>query len=275
MSADVELAAFYASLLWNKQDTASTDFYKVARINSVSTQVLSGIVYTLNVTLIQTSCDKELIISQLQLSPADLDLCESESKQKICVFKLWLPINQEPVLRENKCDSIKNQAVSSKEENQLKPVEIDNELRYISYLASVKWNRLNNNTLSGGFYKLTDINNALKSAKETILNVTLTETYCSRQDILRKKNLVESELESCNVKSNGVNCLFSILHRRSVEHTHRFRLHNDSFEVKNCLNISIPLNETSTFTYFNQLPNGFHEVKFLSQKFFSFFRFFL
>lgn len=79
----IEQHAFNASLMWNDRNAQSSRFYALTCIRNVQQQIVAGIIYTLNVTIKETNCDKSLI----KLS-SDLTNCKPlvENSGLDCIF---------------------------------------------------------------------------------------------------------------------------------------------------------------------------------------------
>lgn len=87
---DVIDAALKSSLLWNKKSNFQ-NFYKVTVIRKAYSQVVSGVIYSLNVTIHETNCAKENILSRQNVSTTDLNSCSTATGAQFnCFFKLWL-----------------------------------------------------------------------------------------------------------------------------------------------------------------------------------------
>lgn len=222
---------------------------------------MAGVRYILDVILTQTGCTKEQVFRQVELTPADLDMCNPESKAKECHFELLASFNRNLSLTASDCKPIEIQVVPDEEEDdedENNLVDFDGNIRYLAFQAAVKWNRLNKNRPGVGFFKLTDINQAKKNETNGLsLNLTLVETYCTREEILRLKKLIPSDLEVCNLKSNAINCVFSITIRSGKKGP---KLDSSLFSVDTCQKQNFKLTEIGPFKYVNQLPTDFKEV---------------
>lgn len=234
-------------------------------INQVTVQVVAGLKYALNVTMAQTGCPRSKVLDQSdELTPSDLDACEPETQVQTCHFDLLELVGQPPILTSSQCKVLKSQYIPDDDESSGPvSIDIDSTVQFAAYEMSLKWNRLNRNQAdSTGFFKLTEIYSAQKFAGEYLINLTLSETYCLKSDILRRRKLIESELESCDVKSNSVNCLIGLSEHEKIGKNGVAKFNMSSFSVKSCSNQSnsFESNGFEEIEYFNHLPEGFFEV---------------
>lgn len=85
---NVKAVALNASVQWNQLYSSSADFFKVTCIRNAQSQIVAGMLYTVNATIAETSCAKSQIMSQNQLSQSNVDNCQllANGKSYNCVF---------------------------------------------------------------------------------------------------------------------------------------------------------------------------------------------
>lgn len=88
--------ALNCSEQWNEkpEQSGSQNFFKVVCIKSAQSQVVSGALYTLKVTLAETECKKSDLLSQSQgekLSQSQVDACAVKMDGDVlsCEFTYW------------------------------------------------------------------------------------------------------------------------------------------------------------------------------------------
>ena len=85
-NADLQHLAVRAVELWNKKQENRTRLFKLKRINNATSQIVSGVLYTLHVTLQETECTKTNNDSTYN---TDKCLVTSVPNEIDCLLKVW------------------------------------------------------------------------------------------------------------------------------------------------------------------------------------------
>lgn len=225
----------------------------------------------------RTSCNKiellnKLTSSDYSKSSDDLNSCQEESSSSLseaCIFALTMPeMETEQKLVTHECHYLLN---SDKVPSELDfhDLPIDHTVERGAFDSCFRWN-LYENWLHGGkgdgagYYKVTEIHRAQMrmvsdNEMEVNISVIITETHCDTNGIVTRADLIEEDLEMCQVKPNSLMCVFYVSIKPDAEHEGYV---NESFVVMPiCEHVYTEVDNIEEFLYSpGKLPERFHKV---------------
>lgn len=97
LDTEIEEMALNCSSLWNNKYSGSTNFYKIECVQSAESQVVAGILYRINATLVKTNCLKAKMAPIGELTRVRVEKCEALSgknggERLSCLFKYWVQL---------------------------------------------------------------------------------------------------------------------------------------------------------------------------------------
>lgn len=84
--------AINSSLLWNLQRNNMDKLFKITCLKSVKFQIVSGMLYTVNATISETVCEKNIITNLSRKESQESCDLKSDGVVLNCAFKYWTQI---------------------------------------------------------------------------------------------------------------------------------------------------------------------------------------